>query len=408
MHAVVFAIFGLTYALIALRRLRVLPIGRAAGAMLGATLMLVVGAISPEEAYRAVDHDTLLLLFGMMVITARLADVGFFDVASHAVLRVTRTPRRLLVAVSLLSGVMSAFMVNDTVCLFLTPVVVAACARGQLPMGPYLLAVATSANLGSAATLVGNPQNMLIGSQSGLSFAEFAAHAAPAAIVALLLNTGLLLIYFGRKVARSPALELGRPRHYRRGDLALPLGVLAVVIGAFFFGAHLGVATLAGAAFLVATQRRDATATFARVDWPLLVFFAGLFVVVAALRGTGVVEDAWAWAAPGLGLDDAGGIAGFTAFAALGSNVVSNVPMVLLTGPYLPLLGHAELGWVLLGYVTTVAGNITLVGSVANIIVAERAADHYTLGFVEYLRFGAVSTAVALLTGVPLIVVGFR
>ncbi|TNF35985.1 MAG: hypothetical protein EP329_05670 [Deltaproteobacteria bacterium] len=407
MSTVVFVIFGLTYALIALRRLRVLPIGRAAGAMLGATLMLVVGAISPDEAYRAVDHDTLVLLFGMMVITARLADAGFFDVASAAILRVTRTPVRLLVAVSLLSGGMSAFMVNDTVCLFLTPIVVATCARVGLPMGPYLLAVATSANLGSAATLVGNPQNMLIGSMSGLSFVDFLAHAGPAAALALLLNTGLLLAYYGRTVGRVTTVPPPKAAPARTRELALPLATLASVVLAFFLGAHLGVATLAGAAFLVATHRRDATATFARVDWPLLVFFAGLFVVVAALRGTGVVEDAFAWAAPGLGLDDAGGVAGFTVFTALGSNVVSNVPMVLLTGPYLPVLGPPELGWVLLGYVTTVAGNLTLVGSVANIIVAERAAADYELGFFEYLRFGAVSTALALAVGVPLIVLGF-
>ena len=407
MTAAVLAIFALTYALIALRRLRVLPIGRAAGAMLGATLMLVIGAISPDAAYRAIDHDTLVLLFGMMVITARLADAGFFDVASAAVLRATKTPARLLVAVSLLSGLMSAFMVNDTVCLFLTPIVVAACLRGGLPMGPYLLAVATSANLGSAATLVGNPQNMLIGSMSGMPFGTFLAHAGPAAAVALLMNTGLLLLYYRRRLPSGGTPPQPRSHAIRHRELTLPLATLGGVILAFFLGAHLGVATLAGAAFLVVTQRRDATATFARVDWPLLVFFAGLFVVVAALRDTGLVADAWTWAAPGLGLDDPAGIAGFTAFTALGSNVVSNVPMVLLTGPYLPALGHAELGWVLLAYVTTVAGNLTLVGSVANIIVAERAADHYDLGFFEYLRFGLVSTVLALALGVPLIVASF-
>jgi len=409
----VVAIFVLTYALIALRRLRVLPIGRAAGAMLGATLMLVIGALSPEDAYRAVDHDTLLLLFGMMVITARLVDAGFFAAAADLVLRVTRTPRRLLVAISLLSGLLSAFMVNDTVCLFLTPLVVGVGLRARLPLGPLLLAVATSANLGSAATLVGNPQNMLIGSMSGLSFATFLTHAGPAAVAALALNTGLLLLYYGRRLDaahRAPATNAPpaapAPPPHRR-ELVLPLLTLAAVIVAFFAGARLSLATLAGATFLIAAARRDASATFARIDWPLLVFFAGLFVVVAALRDTGLVADAWALAAPHLGFGDPAGLAGFTAFATVGSNVVSNVPMVLLTGPYLPLLGQPELGWVLLAFVTTVAGNLTLVGSVANIIVAEGARDHYELGFVEYLRFGAVSTLLALAVGVPLVVATF-
>ena len=413
MTALVVAIFALTYVLIALRRLRVLPIGRSAGALLGATLMLVAGAISPEDAYRAVDHDTLVLLFGMMVITARLVDAGFFAAASDTLLRVTKTPRRLLAAVSLLSGLLSAFMVNDTVCLFLTPMVVAMGLRGGLPLGPLLMAVATSANIGSAATLVCNPQNMLVGSMSGLSFSTFLAHAGPAALVALLLNTALLDLYYGRRLAAAarsapgPTSAPEPPARARRRDLALPLLTLAAVIVAFFAGARLSVATLAAAAFLITAARRDAAATFARIDWPLLVFFAGLFVVVAALRDTGLVADAWAWAAPHLGLGDAPGLAGFTAFAAVGSNVVSNVPMVLLTGPYLPLLGQPELGWVLLAFVTTLAGNLTLVGSVANIIVAEGAREHHELGFFEYLRFGAVSTLLGLAVGVPLIVAGF-
>lgn len=407
MTGLVVAIFALTYVLIAARRLRLMPIGRPAGALLGATLMVAVGALTPDEAYNAVDHDTILLLFGMMIITASLAATGFIEAATGGVLRAARTPVRLLVSVSLLAGVLSAFMVNDTVCLFLTPVVVAACRRASLPMGPYLIALATSANLGSAATLVGNPQNMLVGSMSGLSFSTFLGWAGPAAAVALVVNAVLLVVAYRRRVGRafSPDLAALRspPTPYDRRLMALVLVVIAGVITAFFAGAHLGTATLAGAAFLIVSRRRDGAETLARVDWSLLVFFVGLFVVVAALRQTGLVADAWQAAAPALGYETPGGLAGFVGFATVGSNLVSNVPMVLLTGPYLPLLGDPELGWVLLAYVTTVAGNLTLIGSVANIIVAEVAAPDYELGFFEYLRFGLVSTLITLAIGVPVI-----
>jgi len=403
----VIAIFALTYVLIAVQRLRVLPIGRPAGALLGATLMVTVGALTPEEAYEAVDHDTIALLFGMMVIIASLAATGFFEAASDAVLRAARTPVRLLVSVSLLAGVLSAFMVNDTVCLFMTPVVVAACRRASLPMGPYLIALATSANIGSAATLVGNPQNMLVGSMSGISFSTFLAWAGPAAAVALLVNAGLLVLAYRRRVGAAFGADADDHRPplttCDRRRMTLVLVVVAAVIIAFFAGAHLGTATLAGAAFLVVARRRDGSETFARVDWSLLVFFVGLFIVVAALRQTGLVDDAWQAAAPALGYDTTPGLAGFVGFATVGSNVVSNVPMVLLTGPYLPLLGEPDLGWVLLAYVTTVAGNLTLVGSVANIIVAEGAGPHYELGFFEFLRFGLVSTLITLAVGVPII-----
>jgi Na+/H+ antiporter NhaD/arsenite permease-like protein len=397
----VVSIFCLTYVLISARRLRLLPIGRPAGALLGALLMVAIGALSPEESYKAVDHDTILLLFGMMILTAYLERSGFFGWAGRWLLQVCGAPRALLVGVALASGFLSAFLVNDTVCLFLTPVVVATCRRGGLPMGPYLMAVATSANLGSASTLVGNPQNMIIGSMSGYGFAAFLAGAAPAALAGLLLNAALLVLYYSRKL----------PRHFVPGDEAVAVNprrlacvgaVLAGVVAAFFAGLHLGYSALGGAVVLIVLDRRDPREVYTRVDWPLLVLFCSLFIVVAGLAKTGLADRVWESAAPRMSFDRADGLALFSAVMALGSNVVSNVPMVLLTGPHLGEMGSEALGWVLLAFTTTVAGNLTLIGSVANIIVAEGAREHYTLGFFEYLRFGAVSTLLVLAVGVPL------
>lgn len=408
MTTLVVIIFALTYLLIAFRRLRILPIGRPAGALLGATLMVVSGAMTPEASYHAIDGDTIVLLLGMMLITAELEQTGFFPWASARVLEVARTPRSLLSVVAIVSALGSAFLVNDTVCLFLTPIVVATCLGARLPLGPYLIVLATSANLGSALTLVGNPQNMLIGSMSGLGFAAFMLASLPAVLVTFGVHLALAHRFYRKALTISPTHTIPAPAPIpvptvdtRR--VRLVLAVLIAVIIAFFLGAHLGYAAMSGAVALMILRFRDPHETFRRVDWTLLLFFCGLFIVTAALRETGLVATAWEAAAPSMRLDSAGGLAAFTTLMTLGSNLVSNVPMVVLTGPYLETLGDPALGWVLMGFITTVAGNLTLVGSVANIIVAEGAREHHTLGFMEYLRFGALSTVVTLAIGVPLI-----
>jgi Na+/H+ antiporter NhaD/arsenite permease-like protein len=395
----VIAIFSLTYLLIAARRLHWLPIGRPAGALLGAFLMVATGALTPEMSYSAIDGDTIVLLFAMMALVAYVERAGFFEWAAGHAIRRARTPVGLLVDVSVLAGVASAFLVNDTVCVFLTPLVVITCQRAGLPLGPYLIATATSANVGSAATLVGNPQNMIIGGASGLSFAKFAVLAAPVAALGLAVNVGLLLLYYRRRLGtaplHAPPPAAPDPRRLARVGLV----VLGVVV-AFFAGGHLGFSALGGLIALIVLEREDPQDVFARVDWTLLVFFAALFIVVAGLATTGLVDDAWRTAGPWLSHHTAPGLAALTALYVAGSNLVSNVPMVLLAAPGVAAENTA-FAWVLLAFVTTVAGNLTLIGSVANIIVAEKARGAYELGFVEYLRFGAVSTLVVLAVCVP-------
>jgi Na+/H+ antiporter NhaD/arsenite permease-like protein len=412
-HLTALLIFALTYVLISARRLRWLPIGRPAGALLGAVLMVALGVLEPEASYAAIDHQTVVLLLGMMLISAYLDMASFFDVVVGRLLAVCGTPRRLLVVVAGVAAVLSAFLVNDAVCLFMTPIVVRMCSRARLPMGPYLIGLATSANIGSAATLVGNPQNMIIGSMSHMPFAAFLLRAGPASLVGLAVNVALLLAYYGRRLpgtlATDGETEPARPDGPAPGAVARQPGVVAlVVVGvvvAFFAGANLGYAALAGATALIIFERREPRDAFARVDWTLLVFFCALFVVVEGLKSTGWVDRTWEWARPHLDLSTPDGLRAFSALIVVGSNLVSNVPLVLLTGPHLDKLGAPPaLGWVLLAFVSTVAGNLTLIGSVANIIVAEGARDRYTLGFLEYLRFGLVSTFCVLVAGVPVIV----
>ena len=393
-------VFALTYALIAGRRLRWLPIGRPAGALLGAVGMVAVGALTPAQTYAAIDHNTITLLFGMMGLSAYMAEAGGFERIAAGVLRRCRTGASQLLGLNLVSGGLAALLVHDTVCVFLTPVVLSVCRQAGLPYGPFLIALATSANLGSAATVVGNPQNMLIGGLGQLSFGSFFALSGPVAALGLACNGGLLHLYYGRHL-RAPLVVAPPPAAPASSDLRLVLGVVAGVLVGFLLDWNLGYTAMGGLVALTLLERREPAHVFRRVDWTLLVFFCCLFIVVAGLNTTGLPAQAWAAIAPHLDLGQAAGVATFTAAMTLGSQLVSNVPMVMLVGPHLQ--GAGDVQWILLAFVLTVAGNLTLLGSVANLIVAESAREVYALGFREYLRFGLVSTLIALATGVPLL-----
>lgn len=410
------AIFVLAYLLIAFPNTRLLPVGRAGAALIGAVAMVASGALDLSAALASISGETILLLFGMMVLSDGLIRGGALDWLAS---RIARQPgpvhvaaaRRFLIVLSAGSALLSAFLVNDTICLVFTPAVVLLCERLGLNYAPYLLALASSANLGSAATLVGNPQNMLIGSMSGLSFGAFFVRSFVAVTVAVAVNIALLLwLHRGTRLLRGPSLPAAAvsssPPEPFPAAARLPAAVFIGVVAAFFAGVALPLAAVLGAGVLLMLRREDADGAVRAVDWPLLVFFAGLFVLVEGLRATGLVDAAFAAAGSALALDSAGGVAAFTAFSTVGSNLVSNVPLVAVLGPSLGGLGGSagvETAWVLLAFTSTVAGNLTLVGSVANLIVAEKARSHYALGFMEYLRFGVLSTLLSLLIGVPLL-----
>src|SRR5262245_1723020 len=207
-EVVAIGIFVVTYLLISGRRLKVLPLNRPAAALLGAVLMVACGVLTPEQAYRAVDHDTLVLLLGMSLLSAYVYLAGFFDWSADWVLKVGKTPERLLLYLILTSGILSALLVNDTVCFMFTPLVVAVVVRGKLPLLPYLLALAMSANIGSVCTLVGNPQNMIIGQLSKLSFSRFSASLLPVAAVGLAIQYAVLRFGF-RELLRDASIPIG-------------------------------------------------------------------------------------------------------------------------------------------------------------------------------------------------------
>jgi Na+/H+ antiporter NhaD/arsenite permease-like protein len=397
-HAVTTAIFTCSYLLIAWPHMRLMPIGRPAAALIGAVLMVAVGALAPAQAYQAIDGNTLVLLVGLMALSTYLEQAGLFARLAELAIASRLGARGLLSALVFVAGALSAILLNDTVCLFLTPVVCAVCVRRGLPLGPYLIALATSSNIGSAATLVGNPQNILIASIGPLSFGHYARIACPAALAGLIANALLLQWMFGDKLGESKRVQQANDHTpIKYGPVVI---ALLVVLG-YACGLHLAFTTLAGVVALIVLNRREPK--LGEIDWSLIVFFAALFVVVAAFAATGFPARAWQLAAPHLQLRTPAGVTWFSGYTLLGSNLFSNVPLVMLTGPLLDALGDEERGFALLGFVSTVAGNLTLLGSVANLIVAERARQHHELGFFEYLRFGAISTLAVLVVGVPIV-----
>jgi len=394
-------IFAITYVLISGRQLKILPLNRPAAALLGAVLMVSTGVMTPERAYRAVNYDTIVLLLAMMLVSAYLYLAHFFEWAADMILKFSRTPQRLLLYLTVTSGILSALLVNDTICLMLTPLVIAVIRRGKLPLLPYLIALATSANIGSVATLVGNPQNMLIGHFSHISFSQFSRSLLPAAVVGLAINFGVLRFGF-RDTLRIAVIE--QESHpgpkLERGLFALVCVVFASIFACFLAGLNLAWTALAGAAVIMVLARRDTHEVLKLVDWHLLVFFAALFVVVDGLSDTGLPDAIYRHLQPVFGSRTTAQAWNLTWFSVIGSNIFSNVPFVLVAGKWIARFADPVLMWKLLALATTFAGNLTIIGSVANMIVVESAREHLEVGFWDYARFGIPITILTSIAGV--------
>lgn len=401
---VALAIFALTYLLLSGRQLHVLPLNRPAAALLGTVLMVACGILTPEQAYRAVDYDTLALLLGMSLISAYLYLAGFFEWTADWVLRVAKTPQRLLLYLTLTASALSALLVNDTICLMLTPLVVAVVVRGRLPLLPYLLALAMSANIGSTCTLVGNPQNMIIGHLSKIPFTSFSMSLLPVSIAGLAVEFAILSFAF-RKTLRAVSIQPGEvpQRPLDRRLIALTLGVLSLVFAGFVAGFNLSWTALAGATLVMVIARQDTHAVFKLVDWNLLFFFAGLFVVVEGLNSTGLPDQIYNRLRGLFGSSAATQAWNLAWFSVAGSNVFSNVPFVLVAGKWIPGFANPGLMWKVMALATTFAGNLTILGSVANIIVVESARQHIKIGFWDYAKIGVPVTLLTTVIGVAIL-----
>jgi len=383
----VLTIFLGVYCGLALGRLPGLALDRAAIAFVGAVLVLAFGKIGLAEAWAAIDVGTIALLFGMMLVSVELERAGFHERVASWIASSHVSPPRLVGLVVFVAGALSALLTNDVVCLALAPLVVDMAARRRLAPLPFLLALAAGSNVGSAATLIGNPQNMLIGERLNLDFGAYLAVAAlPSALG--LVATWAILVALQR--GRFDASFVPPPRPTREYRALRVHALLAVLVGVvvLFLATDWPRATVAlGAGALTLVSRTSRTSrtedVLAGVDWSLLVLFAGLFVVNRAFESSGMLARAFA-AARDAGVDASDPATLFLVTVPL-SNLVSNVPAVMLL---LPTATHKDAG-AILALASTLAGNLLLVGSIANLIVADQAARlGLPFGWKEHARAG--------------------
>jgi Na+/H+ antiporter NhaD/arsenite permease-like protein/uncharacterized membrane protein (UPF0127 family) len=400
----------ITYLFIGLRQIPRVHVDRPAGALVGAVLMVVTGVLTLDEAFAAIDLHTLLLLLGMMIITVYLRAAGFFELMAGRILSLSRTPLQLVTLVTLSSGVLSALFVNDTICLLYTPVILAVTAQlGVRPL-PYLLALATASNIGSVMTITGNPQNMLIGIYSGIPYLSFFGALFPVTIIGFLVSIAVIRVVYrkdlnGRPFTRHPvmpAFEVNGPL------LAKSLAVCAGVLAAFSLGYPYSLTAAAGAVLLMIIGGIRTERVLEGVDWTLLLFFSGLFVVMHGVEVSGLAGSMIGQAGDLSSYPPAGRIAGLSLLSALLSNIVSNVPAVMLLKPFIESMGGDRTAWLALAMSSTLAGNFTLIGSVANLIVAQQARKQVEIGFMEYFRVGALITVITIAAGILVLAVEVR
>ncbi|HEX3759015.1 MAG TPA: SLC13 family permease [Kofleriaceae bacterium] len=399
-------VFVVTYLVIASRQLRWLGLDRPAGATVGAVAMVLVGALTLDAALHAIDLHVVTLLFGILLIAAYLQDAGFFRLCAYLVLTRARSARTLLLGLTLVAGALSALLLNDTVCVLLTPLVVAVAVEARLPALPYLLALASAANVGGVVSFSGNPQNMIVGAAAHgtIGFAQYLLLTLPVGAACLLANAGALIWLFRRALPHGPIADRSPPRPaLDRVLTAKALAALAAFAIMALLGVSLAGAAMAAAAVLMVVARTPPRRAFASVDWQLLVFFAGLFVVVAGIAHAGVLDRLFERLAPVIARGDAVGDSAFVGLVVFASNLVSNVPLVLVAIHWVPRMPDQTWGFIMLAVASTLAGNLTLFGSVANVIVMESAGPRGEIGFWRFLRYGAVITAVDLAVGFGLL-----
>lgn len=369
MDLTVVLVFGFVYAGMILGGYPGLMLDRTGIALLGAIACVAFAKIDLDAAWRAIDVSTMALLLGLMTVSAQFRLAGFYTRITAGLAASGHAPHVLLAMLVGVAGLLSAVLANDIVCLAMTPVLIEGCARRSLNPMPFLLALACAANVGSAATLIGNPQNMLIGESLELSFGGYLLDAVVPSMLGLVIIWAVIARAFRgtwRRAFTTPHLA---PKPFNVWQTTKGLVLISVVMTLFLLGPfprdHVA---LAAAGILLMSRRMASRELLGLVDWHLLVLFAGLFVVNETLRASGVLETMLA-ALHSVHIDLANP-AWLFGITVLLSNLVSNVPatMLLLNAAYHPLAGP------ILALASTLAGNLFIVGSIANIIVVEQAA----------------------------------
>ena len=394
--AVPLAIFAFTYLVFAIGNFPGLQLDRTGAALAGALLMVATGSLSESRALAAIDFHTLLLLLGMMIIVANLRISGAFALVARWLLERAHAGYALLAMTVLASGVLAAFFINDVVCLALAGPLIEVARILEIDAAPLLLALATGSNIGSVATITGNPQNMIVAGFAGIGYSAFAVRMAPLALASLLVDDAVIAwLYHGRlsRIRRRDDLHLPAPPPERRWHLIKSSIVAAVVLLLFAMGYPTHLVALGGGAALLFTRHTHPRAIYEQIDWTLLVMFAGLFIVVKGAETTHLLKHL----VQGAGAEHFRNVAVLSIATAALSNLVSNVPAVLLFKPIYPQISQGMATGLVLASASTLAGNLTLLGSMANLIVIEQARrEGIEVSFVEYLKVGLPVTAITL------------
>ncbi len=395
-------IFIITYIFIGLRQIPQVHIDRPAGALVGAVLMVVFGVLTLDQAFSAIDLHTILLLLGMMIITVYLRIAGFFELMADKILSLSKTPFQLLILITLSSGLLSTLFVNDTICLLYTPIILAITVQLKVKPLPYLLALATSSNIGSVMTVTGNPQNMLIGIYSRVPYLSFLGALFPVAFLGLAVSVVVVYFVYGKDMrAEAFSSRPATPDYTVRKPLLIKtLIVCAGVLIGFSLGQPYSLVAAAGAVTLMLIGRVRTETVLEGVDWTLLLFFSGLFIVMHGVETSGLAAAVIKSAGDLTALSPLGRIAGLSAISVVLSNLVSNVPAVMLLKPLTLSLGDSRTAWLTLAMSSTLAGNLTLIGSVANLIVVQQARRTVEVRFMEYFRVGALITMITIAIGI--------
>jgi Na+/H+ antiporter NhaD/arsenite permease-like protein len=392
-------VFVATYLVIAIGKLPGYQLDRAGAALVGASLMVGLNVVSLQQAYAAIDFEAITLLLGMMIVVANLRLSGFFRLVNNFVVARARHSLVLLMSIVAIAGCFSAFLVNDTICLVMTPLVLDLVRRLERDPIPYLLAIPLASNIGSTATITGNPQNMIIASFSQISYGTFALTLWPIAAIGMILTAGFIAVIYPREFLTRellPRVVIKPTRHHRSLVVKSVLVTIAMMI-LFLAGQPVAKVAIVGGAFLLLTRSVKADKVYREIDWPLLLMFVGLFIVVTGLETTVLKPEAIA----AVGRLDLTSVPVLSAITAGLSNLVSNVPAVLVLKPFVANAPDPQRAWLVVAMSSTLAGNFTLVGSVANLIVAQRArAEGVILGFWTYFKVGAPLTLLTIALGV--------
>jgi len=402
--ALVILIF--TYLFIALQKIPRIPIDMIAASLIGAALMILTGTLTLSAVPKVLDWNTLLLLLGMMIVIVHLERAGFFEWVAVRIVAAVRTPLQLLSLLVFSSGILSAFFVNDTICLLFTPILLQTIKPLGLRPAPYLIALATSSNIGSAMSVTGNPQNVYIGIHSGTPYLSFLAALAPVSLIGMILNIAVVGLIYRKEIIRHGVFRVVQPGS---ADLNRPLLIKGLVasLGAaigFAAGAPYALTAMAAGTALLLVGGQNPLTILKKVNWRLLAFFAGLFIVMGGAQQAGVMTGLLDEVHRILGDSTALMIAQLSGLTVLLSNLVSNVPAVILIEPFIVGLAAAKWAWLALAMSSTLAGNLTLIGSVANLIVVHQARYETRITFLDYLKVGVPLTVLTLAVGIGVLV----